>query len=75
MCWWATDVYKRQIQNVLDQRQKTIEADIAAAQTSKTEAAAALTTCLLYTSIEDCEPEVKKLQEEYGFEYTVEFVQ
>ena len=32
------------IQNVLDQRQKTIEADIAAAQTSKTEAAAALTT-------------------------------
>ena len=26
-------------------------------------------------SIEDCEPEVKKLQEEYGFEYTVEFVQ
>ena len=25
--------------------------------------------------IEDCEPEVKKLQEEYGFEYTVEFVQ
>ena len=27
------------IQNVLDQRQKTIEADIAAAQTSKTEAA------------------------------------
>ena len=28
------------IQNVLDQRQKTIEADIAAAQTSKTEAAA-----------------------------------
>ncbi len=32
------------IQNVLDQRQKMIEADIAAAQTSKTEAAAALTT-------------------------------
>ena len=32
------------IQNVLDQRQKTIEADVAAAQTSKTEAAAALTT-------------------------------
>ena len=32
------------IQNVLDQRQKTIEADIAAAKTSKTEAAAALTT-------------------------------
>ena len=32
------------IQNVLDQRQKTIEADIAAAQASKTEAAAALTT-------------------------------
>ena len=32
------------IQNVLDQRQKTIEADIAAAQTSKTEAAAALNT-------------------------------
>ena len=32
------------IQHVLDQRQKTIEADIAAAQTSKTEAAAALTT-------------------------------
>ena len=32
------------IQNVLDQRQKTIEADIAEAQTSKTEAAAALTT-------------------------------
>ena len=31
------------IQNVLDQRQKTIEADIAAAQTSKTAAAAALT--------------------------------
>ena len=29
---------------LLDQRQKTIEADIAAAQTSKTEAAAALTT-------------------------------
>ena len=27
------------------------------------------------TFIEDCEPEVKKLQEEYGFEYTVEFVQ
>ena len=25
--------------------------------------------------IEDCEPEVKKLQEEYGFEYTVEYVQ
>ena len=24
--------------------------------------------------IEDCEPEVKKLQEEYGFEYTVEYV-
>ena len=24
--------------------------------------------------IEDCEPAVKKLQEEYGFEYTVEFV-
>ena len=32
------------IQNVLDQRQKMIEADIAAAKTSKTEAAAALTT-------------------------------
>ena len=32
------------IQNVLDQRQKMIEADIAAANTSKTEAAAALTT-------------------------------
>lgn len=32
------------IQNVLDQRQKMIEADIAAAQTSKTEAAAALAT-------------------------------
>ena len=32
------------IQNVLDQRQKMIAADIAAAQTSKTEAAAALTT-------------------------------
>ena len=32
------------IQNVLDQRQKTIEADIAAAQTSKTEAASALPT-------------------------------
>ena len=32
------------IQNVLDQRQKMIEADIAAAQTSETEAAAALTT-------------------------------
>ena len=32
------------IQNVLDQRQKTIEADIAAAKTFKTEAAAALTT-------------------------------
>ena len=31
------------IQNVLDQRQKMIEADIAAAKTSKTEAAAALT--------------------------------
>ena len=31
------------IQNVLDQRQKTIEADIAAAQTSTPEAAAALT--------------------------------
>jgi hypothetical protein len=27
------------------------------------------------TFIEDCEPAVKKLQEEYGFEYTVEFVQ
>ena len=27
------------------------------------------------TFIEDCEPEVKKLQEEYGFEYTVEYVQ
>ena len=25
--------------------------------------------------VEDCEPEVKKLQEEYGFEYTVEYVQ
>ena len=25
--------------------------------------------------IEDCEAEVKKLQEEYGFEYTVEYVQ
>ena len=24
--------------------------------------------------IEDCEPAVKKLQEEYGFEYTVEYV-
>ena len=32
------------IQNVLDQRQKMIGADIAAAKTSKTEAAAALTT-------------------------------
>ena len=27
------------------------------------------------TFIEDCEAEVKKLQEEYGFEYTVEYVQ
>ena len=27
------------------------------------------------TFIEDCEPAVKKLQEEYGFEYTVEYVQ
>ena len=26
------------------------------------------------TFIEDCEPAVKKLQEEYGFEYTVEYV-
>jgi len=26
------------------------------------------------TFIEDCEPEVKKLQEEYGFEYTVDYV-
>ena len=26
------------------------------------------------TFIEDCEAEVKKLQEEYGFEYTVEYV-
>ena len=26
------------------------------------------------TFIEDCEPEVKKLQEEYGFEYTIEYV-
>ena len=25
------------------------------------------------TFIEDCEPAVKKLQEEYGFEYTVEY--
>ena len=24
--------------------------------------------------VEDCEPAVKKLQEEYGFEYTVEYV-
>ena len=27
------------------------------------------------TFIEDCEADVKKLQEEYGFEYTVEYVQ
>ena len=27
------------------------------------------------TFIEDCEAEAKKLQEEYGFEYTVEYVQ
>jgi hypothetical protein len=27
------------------------------------------------TFIEDCEPAVKKLQEEYGFEYTVDYVQ
>src|SRR5699024_2917571 len=27
------------------------------------------------TFIEDCEPEVKKLQEEYGFEYTIVYVQ
>ena len=27
------------------------------------------------TFIEDCEAEVKKLQEEYGFEYTIEYVQ
>ena len=27
------------------------------------------------TFIEDCEAEVKKLQEEYGFEYTVEYFQ
>ena len=26
------------------------------------------------TFIEDCEPAVKKLQEEYGFEYTIEYV-
>ena len=26
------------------------------------------------TFIEDCEPAVKMLQEEYGFEYTVEYV-
>ena len=26
------------------------------------------------TFIEDCEPAVKKLQEEYGFTYTVDFV-
>ncbi|MBQ7858919.1 MAG: methylenetetrahydrofolate dehydrogenase [Faecalibacterium sp.] len=26
------------------------------------------------TFIEDCEPAVKALQEEYGFEYTVDFV-
>ena len=26
------------------------------------------------TFIEDCEADVKKLQEEYGFEYTVEYV-
>ena len=26
------------------------------------------------TFIEDCEPAVKKLQEEYGFEYTVDYV-
>ena len=27
------------------------------------------------TFIEDCEADVKQLQEEYGFEYTVEYVQ
>ena len=27
------------------------------------------------TFIEDCEPAVKALQEEYGFSYTVDFVQ
>ena len=26
------------------------------------------------TFIEDCEADVKKLQEEYGFEYTIEYV-
>ena len=31
-------------------------------------------TFIAPTFIEDCEPAVKKLQEEYGFEYTIEYV-